>query len=169
MVPPVTVKPVCPVKSPPEVIVPVPSEVILPEVEMWSPVVTGERVLVPEFLFQKPTSPPPPEVIEPEQVKLPVVSSTVQPVDPDPPAKFKDPPAPGLTVKEVAAVEAEITGVVPAKVKAVEVSVLELTVEEKVTAPAICKVPLPVVEIPPEVVMESPAVEGERLVPALVQ
>ena len=65
--------------------------------------------------------------------------------------------------------EAETTGVVPAKVKAVEVKVLELMVEVKVAAPATDKVPVPVVEIPPEVVIESPEVEGEREVPALVQ
>ena len=121
------------------------------------------------FLFQKPTSPPPPEVIEPLQVKLPVVSLTVQPVDPAPPAKFTEPPEPGLTVKEVPAVEAAMTGVVPVKVKAVEVKVLELMVELKVAAPAIDKVPVPVVEMLPAVVMESPAVAGDKVVPALVQ
>jgi len=168
--PPLIVNPVWPVKSPAEVIVPVPVAEILPGVDIWSPLLTGDRVEVPESLLQNPTSELPVEEMLPEHVRFPVASSTVQPVEPEPPANKTLPLAPGFKeiVLEPVAGPA-ITGSDPAKVKAVEVKVLVLMVEVKVAAPAIDKVPASVVEMPPVVVIESPAVPGERTVPALVQ
>lgn len=168
--PPETVKPVCPVNSPPEVIVPVPEVYILPDVVIRPPVVAGESVGgAPPSDCQYPTTPVPPLLIAPVQVKSPVVSLTVQPNDAEPPANWTFPPAPGFRYISVVAVAAEITGAVPAKVRAVDVKVLELMVDEKVADPATDNVPVPVVEIPPEVVMESPVVAGERVVPTLDQ
>lgn len=75
---------------------------------------------------------------------MPLELVTVQPVEEDPPAISTSPvdePAittlplvPASKLILVPAVEAEIAGVAPAKVKAVEEKVLELMVEEKVTA-----------------------------------
>lgn len=64
----------------------------------------------------------------------------VQPLDEDPPAKSNDPVAPGLIVMLEPDVDAEITGLFPAKVRAVEVKVLEFMVEEKVVAPVTARV-----------------------------
>lgn len=125
---------------------------------------------MPEFLLQNPTSELPVDDILPEQVRFPVASAIVQPVEPDPPASSTLPLAAEFKEMVFEPVEGpEITGSEPAKVKAVEVKVFELMVEVKVAAPATDKVPLPVVDIAPVVVIESPAVAGESEVPVLVQ
>lgn len=149
---------------------PVPVVEIFPVVEIWSPLLTGDIVEVPESLLQNPTSELPVDEILPEQVKLPVASEIVHPVEPEPPASSTLPLVAEFREIVLEPLDGpEITGSEPAKVKAVEVKVFVLIVEVKVAAPAIDNVPVPVVEIPPVVVMESPAVEGERDVPALVQ
>lgn len=125
--PVVRVKPFDAVKSPAEVMAPVPVAEILPEVVTASPAVPGERV--DKDLLQYPIVLPPLLVMSPAQLKLPLVLLTVHPLDPDPPARFRRPLVPGLIVKFVAAVEAEIVGAAPAKVKAVEVKALEFIVE----------------------------------------
>ena len=75
-----------------ETIVPAPVVRIFPDVDRVSPAVVGVRVVVPLFLVKKPTVPEVSVVvIVPEHTRLPVASSTVHPVEPDPPAKETSP------------------------------------------------------------------------------
>ena len=112
-----------------------------------------------------------PAPIVPAQLKLPE-GSIVQPLLEAPPANKSDPPVPALIVRLVPAVEAEITGLAPAKVKLVEVKVLELIVEEKVEAPETLRVlesvaaPV-VVRVPDKVVFPVTAKVEERVVAPL--
>lgn len=140
--PPVIVNPVEPLRSPALVIVPVPEVEILPLVVTWEPLVTGLRVGgVSPLLFQNPWVDPDPPMTEPAQVKFPVESSTVQPVEPEPPPKSIDPVPP--VVAMLMLVVPVITGFAVAKVKAEEVKVLELIVELKVAAPPTLNPPDP--------------------------
>lgn len=154
------VNPFWAVKVPPEVTAPLPVAEILPVVVILSPLYAGDKVV--SVLLQRPLCPlDEPIPILPEQVKLPVVSSRVQPVEDDPPAKLIDPPDPGLMFRLVEATVAPmLTLPEPLNTKAVEVKVLVLIEELKVAAPPTVKPPVLLKDTAPvpEVVKLNPAV-----------
>ncbi len=107
-------------------------------------------------------------MIFPEQARAPVLFVMVQPVEPDPPAKLTSPvevpaiftaPEPFASIARVElVVEVDMVGVA-----------FDNTKVEPVRVPAEVIVPDPDVEMLPLVVMASPDVAGESVVPLLCQ
>ena len=118
--------------------------------------------------------------MSPEQVRSPLELVTVQPLAPEPPAKRTSPveeapmetvpEVPASMVKLVAAVETEMAGVTPVKLKLPprEVKLAPETVKVLSRVAAPCKVKAPGVVVEPIVLMEESPEPKVLVVPAPV-